>query len=51
MSLCSSMGVDIAWAISVSLTGIAITATLLAVINMKFKHSNQNSTKTNGNIK
>lgn len=51
MSVCYSMGVDIGWAVSVSLTGIAITAILLAVINMKFKHSNQNSTKTNGSIK
>jgi mannose/fructose/N-acetylgalactosamine-specific phosphotransferase system component IIC len=40
------MATDIAWAISISLTGIAITTVLLAIINMILKHSNQNNTKT-----
>jgi mannose/fructose/N-acetylgalactosamine-specific phosphotransferase system component IIC len=39
------MATDITWAISVSLTGIAITTVLLAIINIKLKHSNKNSTK------
>lgn len=45
------MAIDIGWAVSVSLTGIAITVVLLAIINMKLKYSNQNNTKTNGIVK
>jgi mannose/fructose/N-acetylgalactosamine-specific phosphotransferase system component IIC len=42
------MAPDIAWAISVSLTGIGITTVLLAIINLKLKRYNQNNTKANG---
>jgi hypothetical protein len=47
----NKMAIDIEWAVSVSLTGIAITVVLLAVINIKLKRSNQNNTKTNGIVK
>ena len=47
----NKMAIDIGWAVSVSLTGIAITVVLLAVINIKLKRSNQNNTKTNGIVK
>jgi len=36
-----SMGIDLEWAVLVSITGIALTIALLAIINTKFKHSNQ----------
>jgi hypothetical protein len=39
------MGIDIEWAVLVSITGIALTIAILAVVNMKFKHSNQNNVK------
>jgi len=35
------MGIDLEWAVFVSITGIALTIALLAIINMKLKHSNQ----------
>jgi mannose/fructose/N-acetylgalactosamine-specific phosphotransferase system component IIC len=41
------MPLDVAWVVSVSLTGIAVTVILLAVINTRLKHSS-NWAKTNG---
>jgi hypothetical protein len=41
------MATDVAWAISVSLTGIAVTTILLAIINRILKHPRQNKTRTN----
>ena len=41
------MPLDVAWVVSVSLTGIVVTVILMAVLNMKLKHSSH-WTKTNG---
>ena len=39
------MGIDLEWAVLVSITGIAMTTTLLAIINMKLKNYSQNNVK------